>query len=110
MKRILPIVLVLIFCLSLFACASSPKERLSEGVEKHMCENYRITKGSAVSKPVGVEIIEIVDVKENEWAVLGTYTVKLGGTTMSSKFAISADYNEAKDSFSFSEATFEGFK
>lgn len=88
----------------------SPKERLNDEVKAYISENYRITIGGATSEAVNVDIASVVDKAENEWVVLGTYTVKVENEIMSAKFGLVATYNEASDKFIFSQEQFDEFK
>ena len=113
MKKILSIILVLVMCLSMCACGEtklSPEERLNDEVKKYISENYRIEIGAYTSEPVNVDIASVEDIAENEWAVLGTYTIKINNEIMSAKFGIVATYDETNDSFIFSKEKFDDFK
>ena len=113
MKKALSLSLVIVICLSLCACGGSklsPKERLNDEVKAYISENYRITIGGATSEAVNVDIASVVDMAENEWTVLGTYTVKIGNEIMSAKFGLVATYNETSDKFIFSKEQFDDFK
>ena len=113
MKKALSLILALVLCLSLCACGGaklSPKERLNDEVKEYISENYRIEIGGSTSEAVNVDIASVVDMSENEWAVLGTYTVKIQNEIMSAKFGLVATYNEASDKFTFSQEEFDDFK
>lgn len=113
MKKSISITIVLILCLSLFACSGSkqsPEDRLENEVKEYISENYRISIGANTSKPVNVDIASVVDKSENEWAVLGTYTVKIGNEIMSAKFGLVATYDETNDKFTYSQEKFDDFK
>ena len=109
MKKILSLTLLFALCLSLFACGS-PKDKLPDEVEKYISENYRIEIGGFVSEPVNVDIASVVEMKKNEWAVLGTYTVKIRNEIMSAKFGLVATYNEKTKKFDFSKEEFDDFR
>lgn len=113
MKKLLSLMFVFVLCLSVCSCGGnklSPKERLNDEVKTYISENYRISIGNVSSEAVNVEIASVVDKAENEWAVLGTYTVKIANQTMSAKFGLVATYNEASDKFTFSQEKFDDFK
>ncbi len=113
MKKTLALLLALIMCLPLLvACGKkAPKERLPEEVTNYITSNYRIRDGEDVSEPVNVDIASVVDMTEGkEWAVLGTYTVKIGKEIKSAKFGLVATYNEKSDSFTYSKEEFDEFK
>lgn len=111
MKKVLFIILALVLCLSMWACGGqSPKERLTADVKEYISENYRIRVGGYTSEPVNVDIAQVVDVSDNEWAVLGTYTVKVGNEIMSAKFGLVANYDESGDKFIYSKEEFDDFK
>ncbi len=113
MKKWIALMLVLAMCLSLCACGKeklTPEERLPKEVDKYLRENFRIEVGSEVSKPVNVDIASIVEVKENQWAVMGTYTVKLGKEVMSAKFGLVATYHENSNKFTYSDESFDSFQ
>ena len=99
-------------CFSFTACGGknkSPEERLPEAVQEYLFENYRIKLSGATSTPVSVDIKDALYKSENEWAVIGTYTVKISGETMSAKFGLVAEYNSSSDTFSFSNVQFDDF-
>lgn len=113
MKKYIAILLVAVLCLSLVACGGdkrSPKERLPDEVKEYISENYRITIGNSVSEAVNVDVASVVDMEENQWAVLGTYTVKIDKEIMSAKFGLVATYDEENDKFIFSKEEFDDFK
>lgn len=114
MKKVLSLILALVLCLSLCACGGSklsPKERLPDEVKEYISTNYRIHIGSSVSEAVNVDVASVIEMKENsEWAVLGTYTVKIDKEIMSAKFGLVATYDEKSDSFTFSQEEFDDFK
>lgn len=114
MKRALCLILTLVMCLSLCACGGSklsPEERLPDEVKEYISTNYRIRIGSSVSEAVNVDVASVVEMKENsEWAVLGTYTIKIDKEIMSAKFGLVATYDEKSDSFTFSQEEFDDFK
>lgn len=121
MKKVLSFIFAFLLCLSFCACSSaknksgsttalSLEERLRDEVKEYISENYQLTAGSYISEPVNVDISHVVESKENQWAVLGTYTVKLNKEIMSAKFGIVATYDEVKNTFSFSKEKFDDFK
>ena len=113
MKKALSLILALVMCLSLCACEGSklsPKERLNDDVKEYISENYRITIGGSTSEAVNVDIASVVDMEENKWAVLGTYTVKIENEIMSAKFGLVASYDETSDKFIYSQEEFDDFK
>ena len=97
-------------CFSFCACSKSPEERLPDEVEKYIFENVRVQKGYKTSTPINVDIAETVELKENQWAILGTYTVKLGDDVLSAKFGLVATYDEKSDKFTYSKEDFDEFK
>ena len=109
MKKILSVALLFALCLSLFACGS-PEDKLPDEVEKYISENYRLSIGGFVSEPVNVDIASVQELKENEWVVLGTYTVKIRYEIMSAKFGLVATYNEKTKKFEFSKEEFDDFR
>lgn len=107
MKKILSVILAILMCMSFLACGASPSEKLPKEVEKYLSENYRIGMDGFVSEPVNVDIASVVEmVKNHEWAVMGTYTVKIKYDIMSAKFAILATYDESNREFEFSNVEF----
>ena len=132
MKRVLSMILLLSLCIGLCACAVeppaaettlpdsitepsteiqlSPKERLYDDVKKYISENFRIRIGDSVSESVSVDIASIVDKSENEWVVLGVYTIKIDNQTMSAAFGLVATYDKANNSFIYSQEEFDEFK
>lgn len=104
----LTITLLLQFC----SCGGtrSPKERLPDEVKEYISTNYRGGMGVYVSEPVNVDVASIVELKSNEWTVLGTYTIKLGNEILSAKFGLVASYDEKTDKFTFSKEEFDDFK
>lgn len=114
MKKTISLLLALVMCLSLCACGGSklsPEERLPDEVKEYIRENYRIRIGGSVSEAVNVDVASVVEMKENsEWAVLGTYTIKIDKEIMSAKFGLVATYDEKSDSFTFSQEEFDDFK
>ncbi len=114
MKKALALLLALVMCLSLAACGKEklpPEERLPDEITEYISENYRIKVGSEVSEAVNVDIASVVELKEDsQWAVMGTYTVKVGKEIMSAKFGMVATYDEASDGFTYSQEEFDDFK
>ena len=64
----------------------------------------------STSEAVNVDIASVVDMEENKWAVLGTYTVKIENEIMSAKFGLVATYDETSDKFIYSQEEFDDFK
>ena len=113
MKKIISITLLLILCLPLCSCGGSkqsPEDRLQDDVKEYISENFRISIGNNNSEAVNVDIASVVDKSENEWAVLGTYTVKIKNEILSAKFGLVATYDEASDKFIYSQEKFDDFK
>ena len=112
MKKVVSLILVVVLCLAMVACAKkqSPRERLEDAVKEHVFENYRITGGGESSTPVSVVIKEVTDIAENEWAILGEYTVRIQGQQPTATFMMEVRYDEQKDEFTFSEEIFSDFE
>ncbi len=110
MKKIILSVLAFVLGLSLCACGASPEERLQDEVKEYISENYRITVGGFASEPVNVDVASVVETKDNQWAVMGTYTVKVDHEVMSAKFGMVATYDEADGEFTFSDEKFDDFE
>ena len=110
MKKALSLILVLILSLSLFSCSRTPEDRLPKEVKRYVSENYRINRGDSYSQPVDVEISSITDAEENEWIVVGTYTVKIDSEVVSAAFGMVAKYNESNRKFTFSNEYFDEFR
>ncbi len=113
MKKTMSLILALVLCLSLCACGGSkqsPEDRLKDDVKEYISENYRIRIGNSTSEAVNVDIASVVDKSENEWAVLGTYTVKIENEILSAKFGLVATFDEANNKFIYSQEQFDDFK
>ncbi len=113
MKRIIALLCTVVLLFTLCACGGekrTPKERLPDEVTEYISTNYRIRIGGFVSEPVNVDIASVVETKTNQWAVLGTYTIKIDKEIMSAKFGLVATYNEEADKFTFSKEEFDDFK
>lgn len=110
-KRNFAIILAIILLFSLCSCGKgSPKDRLPDAVKEYVSTNYRIRIGGYVSESVNVDVASVIETKTNEWAVLGTYTVKIQDEIMSAKFGLVATYDEATNKFTFSKEEFDEFK
>ena len=110
MKRVVLFALAFVISLSLCACGTSPEERLPDEVKEYISENYRITVGGFESEPVNVDVASVVEIKDNQWAVMGTYTVKVDHEVMSAKFGMVATYDETDGEFTFSDEKFDDFE
>ena len=109
MKKLAALIMISILVLTLVAC-KAPEDKLPEAVEQYISENYRITSGGYASEPVNVDVSSVIEMKEGEeWAVLGTYTVKLGNEILSAKFGLIATYNDKTNEFEFSDEEFDDF-
>jgi len=113
MKKIIALFCIAVLLFSLCACNGeklTPRERIPDEVKNYISTNYRIKVGTFVSESVNVDIASIVETQTNQWAVLGTYTIKIDKEIMSAKFGLVVSYDEGNDKFTFSKEEFDDFK
>ena len=120
MKKAISVLLVFVMVISLCACGAetvsivetkpSPDERVEDEIKEYISTNFRLSIDDAVSEPVSVTINDITKSSGYKWFVLGTYTVKINGKIMSAQFFMNVAYDEASDTFTFSDESIDQFK